>query len=320
MKIWSLSVNDTQMISRYTWSGDLRSCCRTLELELLCTATDSYLPKVDMELGDRVLFSGATKQLFVGTVVTITVATGAGTKTVRCFDGGFLMNRNEAYYKFTATTPEAIVRRLSADYGIPLGDIAATGYQMSRNYLGDSLYKIAATGYTLAAAQTGEAYHIGFDLEKLTVRKKQPGSQTLIIQGGSNLISASTTESIEKLVNRVRIVDKDQKLIATEEDAKSIQLYGLAQQVISQSDDSGKQAKKVLADNGPTQKISIECLGDESCITGGTVVVHDTFTGLWGLFWIESDTHVWAKGLYTNKLVLNFKRLMDEQEVGSLPK
>jgi len=307
----------SQLISRYTWSGDVKSCSRTLEIDLACVAGATEPPKVEIDLGDRVAFYDA-EQLFDGFVFSIQKTTNERTKTIRCFDRGIYLNRSQGYYRFTGATPEAIARRIAADYNFPLGEIAATNHTFSRSFLGQSLYKIIATAYTLAAASTGEKYQIGFELDKFCVRAKRQDANTLVIRGGSNLLSASVTESIEQLINRVRIVDRGCSLVSTKEDAESIRKYGVFQNVLQQSESSAAEAQKLLADNGPTQKITVECVGDTRSITGRMVAVQERHTGLWGLFWIDSDTHTWTNGIYTNKLILNFKNIMDEQEVGAL--
>lgn len=307
----------TQMVTRYTWSGDKSSCCRTLEFDLVCIAGDTALPTVEIDLGDHVGFYD-DRQLFDGFVFSIQKATNDRTKTIRCFDRGIYLNRNQGYYRFQNTTPEAVAKRLAADFGFSLGSIAATGHLFSRNFLGQTLYKILATGYTLASASTGEKYQIGFELDKLTVWKKRQDDNTLVIRGGSNLLRASVTESIENLINRVRIVDQAYNLVTTKENTDSIRKYGVFQNVLRQTDNISDQAGELLEDNGPTQKISLSCVGDTRSITGRAVAVQETHTGLWGLFWIESDIHTWTNGIYTNKLVVSFRNVMDEQEVGTL--
>ena len=93
------------------------------------------------------------------------------------------------------------------------------------------------------------------------------------------------------------------------------------QNVLKQADgeDTASKAQKLLDENGVEQKITVNNLGNAANLTGGTVVVREPYTGLYGLFYIDGDTHTWKNGLYLNKLVLNFKNIMDEQEAGSLP-
>ena len=62
------------------------------------------------------------------------------------------------------------------------------------------------------------------------------------------------------------------------------------------------------------QTITVDCLGNTANTAGGSVVVREPYTGLYGLFYIDSDVHEWKRGQYYNKLTLNYKRMMDEQE------
>lgn len=54
--------------------------------------------------------------------------------------------------------------------------------------------------------------------------------------------------------------------------------------------------------------------GNLDCIAGNAVEVQDKATGLNGIFWIDSDTHIWENGTHIMNLELNFKNLMDEKE------
>ncbi len=314
--------NVAQLVRTVTWSGDGKQCARTLEFGFLSSPTDKNVPVISCPLGSAVLFRDAGIELFDGYIFTRQKATGDSVIDITAYDHGIYVKQNEAVYKFTNTTPEAITARICADFGIEVGTIAETGVKISRNFIGVGLYKIIQTAYTLAAETTGEAYQIRFSGKKLSVIKKGVSSETVILEGGSNLMSASTTESIESLVNQIVIYDKDGKLISKQSDAGLIKLYGLMQSYLKQSDDEDavKKAKKLLADNDISQKITVENLGDLRCVTGNSVVVHEPYTGVYGLFYIDSDTHTWKNGQYYNKLVLNFKRIMDEQEAGSLPK
>lgn len=312
----------TQLVPTITWSGDYKQCSRTLELGMLSSPTDKNMPVIPCPLGSGIALMDDAVELFNGYLFTRQKSTGDSVIDLTCYDRGIYVKRNEAVYKFTNMTPEAIAARICADFGIEVGELAATGVKISRNFIGVSLHKMIQTAYTLAAETTKEAYQIRFKGKKLSVIKKAVTTETLIIEGGSNLMSASTTESIDDMVNQVAIYDKNDKLISTQSDASLIELYGLMQSYLKQSDDEDAttKAKKLLEDNGVSQKITVENLGDVRCITGNSVVVREPYTGMYGLFWIDGDTHTWKNGQYYNKLTLNFKRIMDEQEAGTLPK
>lgn len=65
-------------------------------------------------------------------------------------------------------------------------------------------------------------------------------------------------------------------------------------------------------DADTTRKGTVQNLGGAECITGNAVMVKEPFTGLYGLFYIDADTHTWKRGLYTNKLTLAWENTMDE--------
>jgi hypothetical protein len=315
------TVDITQLVQSITWSGDYQQCARTLEFGLVSSPRDKNVPAVECELGNGVVFMQDNRVLFDGYIFERQKSTGSSVINITCYDRGIYLKRNEAVYKFTNMTPEAIAKRVCSDFGITIGSLAATGIKITRNFIGVSLYKIIQTAYTLASEKTGEKYMIRFDGAKMSVIKKTVTDETLVIEGGSNLMSASTTESIANMINQVAIYNTDDQLVGKQKDAEAIKLYGVMQSYLKQSDgeDATEKAKKLISDNGISQKITIENLGNIANITGGTVVVREPYTGIYGLFYIDSDVHTWKLGQYYNKLVVNFKNIMDEQEVGSLP-
>lgn len=308
-----------QFVPTVSWSGDYKQCARTLEFGILSSATDSNVPSISCPLGSSVIFSDDDNVLFDGYIFERQKVTGDSVIDITAYDRGIYVKRNEAVYKFSNMTPEAITSRVCADFGIETWSIAGTGVNITRNFIGVSLHKIIQTAYTLAAETTGEAYQIVFEGKRLSVIKKGAAGAVITIAGGSNLMSASTTESIKDMVNQVVIYDENDNLIDTQSNAELINMFGLLQSYLKKSkdDDPTAKARKILEDNDVSQKITVENLGDIRCTTGASVIVQEPYTGLKGLFYIDSDTHTWKNGLYLNKLVLNFKKIMDEQKAGT---
>ncbi len=314
------TVDATELVPTVTWSGDYQQCARTLEFGVVSTPVDQNIPTVACDLGNGVVLMQDNKVLFDGFIFSRQKGTGNSTINLTCFDRGIYLKRNEGTYKFTNMTPEAIAKRVCTDFGITAGTLVSTGVKLSRNFVGATLFSIIQTSYTLASQTTGKNYMIRFDGAKLCVIEKTVTDETLIIEGGSNLMSASTTESVENMINQVAIYDSNGNLLETQKDSEAIGFYGLLQSYLRQCgfEDGASQAKKMLADNRVSQKLTIENLGNIANIVGGTVVIREPYTSLYGLFYIDSDMHIWKNGLYTNKLVVNFKNIMDKQEAGTL--
>lgn len=311
----------TSLAKQITWSGSLSQGARTLAFDIVSPPWGPAVSVPDMPPGAAISFFQDERELFSGFVISRSRTTGSGSFSVTCYDRGFYLLKNQGIYQFRAQTADTIARRICTDFDIRAGNLAAPGKAVTRNFLGVTLYKIIMTAYSLAAEENGKAYQIRFRGNALDVVEIEKNDETLILEGGVNLQSLSASDSIDKTVTQVAVYDSKNVILRTEKNAELIPLYGVIQQAIRQTDgqDAGAKAKKLLTDNGLFQTLTVEALGNIACITGGTVVVKEPVTGIYGLFWITADKHVWKDGQYYCQLTLSYKRTMDEAEAGSLP-
>ena len=309
----------TGLVSTAKLSGDYRQCCRTLTLEIAVTPTPGIVPYVYFPLGGCVQLYAGDALRFYGHVVSKTKATDSTTMTVTCFDRGFYLKNNYATYNFNGQTPEAITRRVCADFGIGVGPIQTTGVTVRRKFRATALYTILDTVWTLAGEQTGKRYMQRFVGPALGVFERRQTATQKTIEAGVNLMTAAYTESIEKMVNRVSIYDSNDKLVSSVSDDAAVKLYGLLRKIVQQGkdEDKGKEARRLLEDNGVERRVTVTCLGDDALITGETVQLVEPYTGQIGVFWIDTDEHSWHDGIYTNKLTLNYRNMMREGSAGS---
>jgi hypothetical protein len=92
-----------------------------------------------------------------------------------------------------------------------------------------------------------------------------------------------------------------------------VKAYGKFQKVYRKEDgvDAVTAARNML--QGIERKGTVEAIGNVDCITGYAVGIKDQYTGLVGIFQIDSDTHVWENGAHTMTLSVNFDEIMDEK-------
>jgi hypothetical protein len=256
------------------------------------------------------------EELFRGNIFGIDRATEGNSLELTCYDNGIFIKKNKGSYTFKDTTPEAVAGTVCADFGIAAGELAAPGHTFSRVFFNVSLYDIILTGYKQAANNNGKAYMIRFAKGKMSVAEMGANRTRAVIRGKSNLMSANYSESIESMVNRVLIYSKDDELINTMDGDTQ---YGVMQEIIKESEEGkgAEEAAGILKEKGVKRRATVENLGDSSLIAGDAVIVQEEYTGLTGLFYIESDTHTWKNGVYVNKLVLAFENMMDANEAGS---
>lgn len=295
-------------------SGSRSECARTLKTEIVQSPADRNLPVTPISTGDQVSFS-ADGQSFVGVVTDISGSTASSTVSVTAKDLGIYVKRNKITHKIKKSTPEAAAAELCGLYGMPAGYFAATGYEYSRTFMGVPLYDAIMAGYILAAQKTGKKYYLSMEGTAVCVRER--GQQiAAVISEGRNLIEATYGESIDSVINQVDIYDKSGKLVQS---VTGDTTFGVMRETIIQSskkDGSMEQAQEMIRSNGKKRTGTVKNLGDAGCLAGRAVMIQESFTGLWGLFFIDADSHNWQNGLYTNGLTLAWEDTMDTKAAG----
>lgn len=128
----SLIVNGkdiSELVETVTWSGDTKQVARTLNFTMAQKNTDKYLPKVNINEGDQVLFSQYDKALFGGIVFDIDKSATSNVVTYLAFDLMFYINNSELSKVFDAT-PESIASQVCSELDVPFGGAAATGMEI----------------------------------------------------------------------------------------------------------------------------------------------------------------------------------------------
>ena len=200
--------------------------------------------------------------------------------------------------------------------GIPVGSFVPTGISFNRKFFGVKLYDIIMTAYSIAHTQTKKKYILRASKGKISVEEKGKIKLGIVYQNGSNIMDSSFSEDINSMINKVVVIDKDGKTLSTMQNQNDIKNYGQFQKILKSEEgkDATLEAKAQL--NGITQKTTLKGIGDTSCITGYALTVKDDYTGVVGLFYIESDKHTWQNGVYTIDLNLNFENIMTEVNSG----
>lgn len=315
------TANITSLCRTITWSGDWRNAARTLSFSPVVSGLDKNLPRAPTELGGSAQFWHEGTLLMDAYSLERTRDSLANAIDVTAFDRGLYLTRNSKIFRVEEETPEAVTASLCGEFGIPVGNLAATGIPITRNFLGVSLYKIIMTMYSLAADQTGKKYRVRFSGSQLEVVEMGISESSILLKPGSNLLVCTTAESASQMTNSVAIYDDNCNLLSTEEDGEAVSLYGLMQEAIRASayEDPAAHAKQIIRERGLQTDITVQALGSLKLVTGNTVALQEPVTGVYGKFWIISDAHTWQRGIYRTRLTLSLDALMDEQEAGSLP-
>lgn len=318
-KVWLNQDNQNMDITNYTknitWRGSKSEASRSLEINLINSVLDLNIPDIYIKNGSILkLFEDTGELLFKGYVFKNERASQSSSVSVTAYDPLIYFLKSVGTYNVKNKTAEEVARMLCNDFEVPVGTFAQTGVKQSFLANRKGIYDILAMAYTTASKKNGKKYMPLIKDGKLNVIEIGTLVAGFELSDEINIIDSGYTESIENMVNRVRIYNDGDTQTGVVENAEWIKKYGVLQDIyVTQKDkDTQIEAKSLLTD--VEKAINVEAIGNIRCITGNAVKVKDKATGLTGLFYIDSDTHTWSNGQHIMKLKLNFKNIMDEKE------
>ena len=305
----------TNLLINVTWSGDYKGCARKLEFSLISSPMDKNIPKVDIPLMSMILFYEDDKELFRGFVYEREKSSD-NSMGFLCYDYCAKLNDIKVSYNIKNETASNIYNKALSEYGLSKGDIVGASTPIKKVFLGTTIYDMVMTAYTEEAKKTGKKYMLYSKEDKFCSMEKGNVKLKLSFEEGKNILSSNFKESVSNMVNKVLIVDDNGDKVSEVKNDEWLKTYGLFQDVYKKQEDKDANAEAKAMLNGVEQTCSLSGFGDTTCITGYGVQVKDNYTGLVGLFYIDSDSHTWEGGNYTIDLELNFKNIMNEVSAG----
>lgn len=309
----------SNVLTKVNWSGTIKSPSRSLMFSYLQGVNDKKIEDVRFGAGCTCCFYVDDVELYRGTIVD--VSRNSSNNEVICisYDMGHLLTKDEMSISFSNKKVSDIAKEIlkgnNKAPSLAYKNIAKADEKISKIFNGVTRYDAIMTAYTEQSKKDKKKYMIVADLDKLNIIEKGIEALKIEFSEENNLESASYQESIEGLVNRVIVTDQNgNKLIEkVNEDIRKIYKKYVTKYL------SGSDKNQVSEDDiknafkGMDRKCSLTGYGDVNCRAGYKVSVKDSFTGLVGIFYIDSDSHTWDGGKYTISLELNFENIMDEK-------
>lgn len=319
-----ITENISQFVTSVTLSGSDIEAARSLEFALVHAPYDNQINPPILQKGDRISFYEGGKRLFYGKVTSRerTGESGEATYTAKDFMDNLLKSKISGKYK--NHTAEYIAKAACKAAGISAGYLVKTGTRLNRLFATDTAaYNVAVKAYKMAAKKTGIQYFPRMNGSKFEVVEKgklvgrSGDSLGYVLHQDYNVTGARISDNADNMVNRVQIFSDSGKKIGTVSNSKWIKLYGVYQESYKKESKKEKNTKKKARAmlQGSEQSIDIEAIGDSRCISGAGIYIYDKPSGLYGKFWIKSDSHSWSDGKHTMSLTLTLKNVTENPEV-----
>ena len=307
----------TNAVTKIEWGGSASAAARYLTFNYVNAPYDNFnLPSVST--GDIVAYEyGIEGEVFYGQIFGTEKSSAIGTITYTAYDMMKNLLESNGQYNFKNLPAETIAKMVCDDAQIPIRFLYPTGINISSLICDDmSLYDIIMAAYTKVHKITGEKFFPMIYKRGLGMYKTQWVVKGLTLADDNNLIETSIEESMDSIVNKVKIYDDNGAQIGEVKDDNSLSLYGTYQQIYQKEKDiEPTAAAKTKLNVQPSQTIKLKCVGDINCLSCYYVSVNDTIINAVGKYWIKSDKHIWEKGSYTMELELVFDAVMDIKEV-----
>lgn len=299
----------SELVENIVWSGDTSQVARTLKV--------SAVRKEEFKVkeGERIVLKEKNKIVFSGIIFDIDRTASSFIEQYLAYDFMFYINNSDVNARFKGTA-ESITTQVCNLLGIRTGRLAKTGIQVSMPCFGKRAYEAIMAAYTVAARKNGKKY-IPRVNEKNELEVIEKGELCgVVLDGEHNLIEATFKTSLQNMVNRVLITDKNNNIVKKIDDSGLIGKYGVIQRVLKQEEkkDMTSEAKNMI--KGAEYSATATGLSsDFRAVSGQSIIIREKETGLNGKFYIESDSHTFSAGKAEMSLTLAFENLMDEKEI-----
>lgn len=301
-----------------TWSGELRTSCRTLEFQFLKEKI------VDIDLGQRVIFQVDGKTLFVGNIFSISNNDKDQVKTVICRDVAYRLNRNYFIKNYYNENPSNIVKGVLGELGIGVGKLPVDVKTCTYPAIDRTGFEIILTAYKIQAATTNKIYSLISDNDTISIVEQGTQIPNYSLRSNENIRQSTYEKNLDEMINKVIVytMKKDvQTIVEVKSNQDEISKYGIFQ-VIQEKDENNSayiETNKIL--KGVYETGSITCDGYVELQAGYSVIVDVMgIPELKGVFLIESDSHTWANGDYETNINLAFENVMTDVEIDNAPK
>lgn len=304
------------LLTSVTWSGDITQAFRTLQASFKNTL-DNVSQALDIELGRELRLYDDDTELFRGIIFAHDI-NARGDMTLTAYDENVYLTKNADTRKFSGMTASEIITQLCADFGIPTGSVAETGYVIPRLILRDkTLWEMMVTALSETKRQNGRRFWITASGGQLNVIERGEKVVDWVLENGVNITDASYGLNIEDLRNVVKVTANDEgdskkaPISVTAQDSDLITQFGMMQHI----DHMDSNATQSSADQMARETLSelskikdtatVEALGNVDVTAGAAVYVIESLTQIVGGFYVITDSHTWQNGVHKMSLSIS---------------
>lgn len=294
------------------WSGTSVQCSRQLSFSIPHNPYDTEFSNKNIKLGDLIYLYEDKNCLFAGTVTSREISAEIGTREYVAQDFMHHLLKSTGTFKFKNKSPEAITKQLCKNLSITVGTLEKTGVNIPKIFFEEqSYYDMIVRVYRKAKAITKKIYMPVMNKKKVSVIAKGTSSG-VVLEQGRDITEATYSDTTDNIVNKIVIYNDKLKKLGQVTNDTNIYKYGIYQSTYTKEKgvNAKNAAKSILT--GVTKEAQVTALGSIKAISGKSIKIKDSATGLTGTFYISADTHTFEDGTHMMNLELVWKNVSEE--------
>lgn len=316
MIIAAESVDISRVVKDVKWSGSRTEVARKLEVNFTQDDRDSQWPVINFDNGYTVIaYDENGNEFFQGNIYKYKRSRADSNVYIKCWDNLHVLKSSKMTKQYENALPEDIANEVCQMLGVYPGNIAKTDVPVSFVANNKTGYQIIMMAYTEAHKKNGKLYQPIMNSNRLDIIEKGTLIEDYKLDSRVNMINSEYEESIEKLIDKVVLLDQQGNVTGEERQDEMIQKYSSFQTTYKEdpNKDTKKEVEAIFKDNKVERSGHVTALGDYRVVSSYSIQVTD---GLFnGQFWIKQDTHTFKEGQHEMQLELEFENEMNEIDV-----
>ena len=265
----------SELVESATWSGRKGSPARTLSVSLIDDDGWKHARSgIDVTKGNHCVFYWEGAELFRGIIMQQRQSTKK-TMTIKAYDVGIYLSNNKDSFCYKQKKASEIFKDCCDRFQIPYKDVADTGYVISElPKAKTTACDVILDALSLTFKATGIRHYVTSADGKLSLIKRKDSILQWVVETGRNLISYDYTCSIEKVKTRIKLLSKEDKVLAEKADTELEKTIGIMQDISTPDSNTEEanltdMAESMLAEQKlPSKTLTIEGLGQANVISG----------------------------------------------------
>ena len=284
----------SELVESVTWSGRKGSPARSLSVSLIDDDGWKHARSgIDVTKGNHCVFYWEGEELFRGIIMS-QKQNAKKTMTIRAYDVGIYLSNNKDSFNYKQKKASDIFKDCCNRFQIPYKDVADTGYVISElPKAKTTACDVILDALSLTFKATGIRYYVTSAGGSLSLIKRKDSILQWVVEAGSNLSNYNYSCSIEKVKTRIKLLSKEDKVVAQKADTELEKTIGIMQDITTPDSNTEEtnladMVESMLAEEKlPSKSLNVEALGISNS------------------YYVDEDTHTFKGNYHSMRLTMN---------------